>query len=526
MVKSYQSTFIWTVRSANVDHSYLSRDQLFNHFNKNGAFTTKIGLCTNLRNLQWYSPYSCDEFFPRCYKLSQEDDKQAFIDDYRLTCCISMLKYSLQKYRGEPDYELDIHITSDKELDLIKAQVQLTEQLVGEDDRDSQCKSSLSIQEGQINAKLTTKEATVAVTPSILEPLRSSTSEPQKSITQNQNRNRNLFKKAKLTIVPIEAIEFAIEHLEKYIEFKLNEDLDKQENNSELISDDKWSQFNEWFYAVCHDKIQIEFIDRYIDKIILTLERVNSLWPQYNMDGTNSIWIVKPGAKSRGRGIIVFNKLENILELTGSSLQREGKYVVQKYIERPLLIHKTKFDIRQWFLITDFNPLTIYTYKDCYLRFCTENFSLDDCKESIHLCNYSIQKNYKHSSDRNEELPIENMWTNEEFIQKYLTRIGKADAWNDIIFPGMKNAILCAMQSTQDIIENRKNSFELYGADFMITDDLKPWLIEINCSPTMARSTEITALLCDNVLDDICKGTLVYTLKLFLPTLNIHTLVF
>ena len=98
------------------------------------------------------------------------------------------------------------------------------------------------------------------------------------------------------------------------------------------------------------------------------------------------------------------------------------------------------------------------------------------------------------------------MWTNQEFVDKYLTRIGKKNAWEDSIYPAFKNAILCAMLSIQDLVENRKNSFELYGADFMITEDLKPWLIEINCSPTMARSTEITTMLCDNVLDDICKG--------------------
>jgi hypothetical protein len=117
--------------------------------------------------------------------------------------------------------------------------------------------------------------------------------------------------------------------------------------------------------------------------------------------------------------------------------------------------------------------------------------------------------------------------TNEQFVEKYLARIGKRETWADSIYPGkgllnfgrliwhltskifnqgMKNAILCSMLSCQDIVEARKNSFELYGADFMITDDLQPWLIEINSSPTMARTTEVTNLLCDNVLEDLCKG--------------------
>jgi hypothetical protein len=262
------------------------------------------------------------------------------------------------------------------------------------------------------------------------------------------------------------------------------------------------------FYYIYNlsDKTPIEKIhDGLMDEIIKTLEECKKYSPQYNIDGYKNIWIVKPGALSRGRGIIVFDKIENILELNTSPLQRDGKYVVQKYIERPLLIHKIKFDIRQWFLVTDFNPLTIWMYKDCYLRFCTQKFTLDTTQQSVHLCNYSIQKNYKNDSERSNELPEENMWSNDEFIEKFLSRNSQADAWETIIYPGMKNAIISSMLSTQDIIEQRKNTFELYGADFMIGDDLKPWLIEINCSPTMARSTEITTYLCDNVLEDICK---------------------
>ncbi len=75
------------------------------------------------------------------------------------------------------------------------------------------------------------------------------------------------------------------------------------------------------------------------------------------------------------------------------SLGKETQYVVQKYIENPLIINKKKFDIRQWVLVEDYNPPKIWIYSEFYLRFCLEDY--DESKitnKFAHLTNNSVQK--------------------------------------------------------------------------------------------------------------------------------------
>lgn len=85
--------------------------------------------------------------------------------------------------------------------------------------------------------------------------------------------------------------------------------------------------------------------------------------PQSYMDGMRNIWILKPGDKSLGKGIILMDCLTDILNKINQSVKEGLQYVVQKYIERPLLVYKTKIDVRQWFLITSTYPLIVWMYK-------------------------------------------------------------------------------------------------------------------------------------------------------------------
>lgn len=42
LVKQFSPSFIFTVKTCTIDHNYLNRDQIINHFNRNGTFTTKV----------------------------------------------------------------------------------------------------------------------------------------------------------------------------------------------------------------------------------------------------------------------------------------------------------------------------------------------------------------------------------------------------------------------------------------------------------------------------------------------------
>jgi tubulin monoglycylase TTLL3/8 len=73
----------WSLRSIDVDNATLQDWQLTNHFLKNVAITTKVGLLKSLRNLVWLADVSMNDVIPRGYDLTQDVDMQAFIDDFR-----------------------------------------------------------------------------------------------------------------------------------------------------------------------------------------------------------------------------------------------------------------------------------------------------------------------------------------------------------------------------------------------------------------------------------------------------------
>ncbi|CAH8462976.1 unnamed protein product [Dicrocoelium dendriticum] len=98
---------------------------------------------------------------------------------------------------------------------------------------------------------------------------------------------------------------------------------------------------------------------------------------------SQNIWILKPADMSRGRGVFVFNQLEDLVYIS--------KSVVQKYISDVLLIEGYKFDLRLYAVVPSYSPFIVYICTEGLIRFATEPYNLSDLKNVYsHLTNSSI----------------------------------------------------------------------------------------------------------------------------------------
>lgn len=186
-------------------------------------------------------------------------------------------------------------------------------------------------------------------------------------------------------------------------------------------------------------------------------------------------------------------------------------WVVQKYMENPLIVAKRKFDIRQWVLVTDWNPLTIYFYNTCYVRFSAAEYTDDEKSlenSFVHLVNNSISKN---SNDFHAKVIAENgvevedcMWSLDTF-RAYLKDTTGEDKFAKHCAARMREIAREPLICAQGQVEHRKNSWELYGYDYMIDDQYRPWLIEINSSPACDYSTSVTEEFVPQALTDVVK---------------------
>jgi hypothetical protein len=112
--------FKCSLSTRNIEHDKLEKFQVVNHFENSGEITRKGRLCLNLRNLKWFRDVNIDSFFPRCYDISEINDFDDFIEDFKITKAESVLKEYYYDIRNIPEHILEtcINIFERKLLDI------------------------------------------------------------------------------------------------------------------------------------------------------------------------------------------------------------------------------------------------------------------------------------------------------------------------------------------------------------------------------------------------------------------------
>jgi len=99
------------------------------------------------------------------------------------------------------------------------------------------------------------------------------------------------------------------------------------------------------------DREFLKFIETYNNP---SNHEILQKYPRYG----HNLWIIKPGENTnRGCGIQVSRDLNHIKQLIQTQQVNGHKrsYIIQKYIERPLLYKNRKFDIRTYAMTTTIN---------------------------------------------------------------------------------------------------------------------------------------------------------------------------
>ncbi|ORY38770.1 TTL-domain-containing protein [Rhizoclosmatium globosum] len=215
-------------------------------------------------------------------------------------------------------------------------------------------------------------------------------------------------------------------------------------------------------------------------------------------------WIIKPPASARGIGIRVVNKWKDV--------PQRKEIIVSKYVQNPYLIDKKKFDIRLYVVVTSFDPLRIYLYKEGIVRFAGETYSTNSSRHSIrnrfiHLTNYSVSRKKKkvdpNATKTTPTYPFGDPLFSTETSKWSLATLEEYFSRQGIDFNPIMEKIRHVVVSTV-ISGHASNSsgtrmyttsvnccYELFGFDVLLDANLKPWVMEVNISPSLKASCDM-----------------------------------
>ncbi len=212
------------------------------------------------------------------------------------------------------------------------------------------------------------------------------------------------------------------------------------------------------------------------------------------VDHPDNLWILKPSNLSKGLGVKIgwdFAWLRKALSKHGEiTFRYEGRtleYVIQRYIKNVLLLDGKKSEIRIYWLIASLDPLLVLMYPEGTARLTLKPYKLDDfANPLIHITNAYQQK--KHGG-YNPDAVLK--WSFPR-LQEYLSNEKGAprNFFDEVLRPKLRQTLAYVVRASIERLKQTPSSgffFGLYGADFILDDELTPWLAEIQKGPGLSH---------------------------------------
>ncbi|XP_045170365.2 tubulin monoglutamylase TTLL4-like isoform X3 [Mercenaria mercenaria] len=219
--------------------------------------------------------------------------------------------------------------------------------------------------------------------------------------------------------------------------------------------------------------------------------------------GTKQKWIIKPPASARGIGIKVINKITQV--------PKKRPVIVQKYLGRPYLINDSKFDLRIYVYVSSMDPLRLYVFEDGLTRFASMKYSGSMkhlANKFMHLTNYSVnKKNTDYQANSDDTVCQGHKWSLKA-LWNYMKRQGVNTS---AVWENMKDliikTIICSDGPVNSLIKaNCKSRYcvhELFGFDILLDESLKPWILEVNISPSLHSNSQLDINIKGHMIKDL-----------------------
>ncbi|XP_041627308.1 inactive polyglycylase TTLL10 isoform X12 [Vulpes lagopus] len=231
----------------------------------------------------------------------------------------------------------------------------------------------------------------------------------------------------------------------------------------------------------------------------------------------NQIWICKPTASNQGKGIFLLRNQEEVaaLQVKAQSIEDDPIYrkmpfrapqarVAQRYIQNPLLLDGKKFDVRSYLLIACAMPYMVF-FGHGYARLTLSLYDPHSSDLSGHLTNQFMQK----KSPLYVLLKEDTVWSmdrlNRHINDKFRKTKGLPRDWVFTTFTKrMQQIMVHCFQAVKAKLHCKLGYFDLIGCDFLIDENFKVWLLEMNSNPALHTNCE--------VLKEVIPGVIVETL--------------